>query len=93
MTDGGGWTFSQHFSSPALTVWDTQCLEGSERKDQLMNELNNYEGVFRTALVTPGVLINNKVLGDIFQKIFLWYKTKFIVYYVFDYPEPTKTYW
>ena len=33
MTHGGGWTFSHNFSSPALTVWDRQCLEDSEWKD------------------------------------------------------------
>ena len=38
---GGGWTFSQNFCSPALTVWDRKCLEDSERKDDLMNEWMN----------------------------------------------------
>ena len=28
----GGWTFSQKFSFPALTVWDGQCLKDSEQK-------------------------------------------------------------
>ena len=39
----GGETFSQNVSSPALTVWERQCLEDSERKDhsfiKLINEL------------------------------------------------------
>ena len=30
---GGGLTFSQNFSSLALTVWDRQCLEDSQQKD------------------------------------------------------------
>ena len=41
-----GWTFSQNVSSPALTVWDRQCLEDSEQKDDSMNQwinlINNY---------------------------------------------------
>ena len=32
---------SKHFSSPALTVCNTQCLEDSEKKDQSMNEWIN----------------------------------------------------
>ena len=38
VTHGWGWTFSQNFSSLALPVWDTQCLEDSERKDDLINQ-------------------------------------------------------
>ena len=63
MTHGGGWTFSQNVSSSALTVWDRQCLEDSERKDHSMNQLVNYEGVYRTAPATPGLLIS--VLGHV----------------------------
>ena len=40
-------------------VWDRQCLDDSEQKDHLMNESVNYEGVYRTAPATPGLL--NKV--------------------------------
>ena len=58
---GGGWTFSQNFSSPALTVWDRQCLEDFEQKDDSMNEWinewTNHKGVYRTAPTTPGLLI------------------------------------
>ena len=46
-----------HFSSPALTVLDRQCLEDSELKDDLINEWMNYEGVYRTAPATPVLLI------------------------------------
>ena len=28
--------------SQAITVWDWQCLEDSERKDDLLNELMNW---------------------------------------------------
>ena len=58
----GGWTFSQNVSSPALTVWDRQCLEYSEQKDHLINEAINQsekdKGVYRTALATGGLLIS-----------------------------------
>ena len=37
-------------------VWDLQCLEDSERKDNLMNKLINYKGVYRTAMAKPGLL-------------------------------------
>ena len=38
-------------------VWDRQCLEDSEQKDQLLNESVNAEGVCRTAMATQGLLI------------------------------------
>ena len=38
MTHGGGLTFCQNFSSPALTVWDRQCCEHSEQKYDQLNE-------------------------------------------------------
>ena len=47
---------TRHVSSSALTVWDRQCLEDSELKDHLMNQLMNHEGVYRTAPATPGLL-------------------------------------
>ena len=46
--------FSQNFSSLAHTVWDKQCLEDSERKDDSMSN----KGDCRTAQATPGPLIN-----------------------------------
>ena len=66
MTHGGGLTFSQNLSSPALTVWDRQCLEDSERKDHLMNESVSDEGVCRTAPATLGLLITR--LGVLYRK-------------------------
>ena len=41
VTHGGGWTFSQNFSSLALTVWDLWCLEDWEEKDDSMKEWMN----------------------------------------------------
>ena len=41
VTHGGGLTFSQNVSSLALSVWNTQCLEDSEQKDddeRMMNQ-------------------------------------------------------
>ena len=35
MTHDGGWIFSQNVSSPALTVWDRQCLEDSKQNGTL----------------------------------------------------------
>ena len=32
-----GWTFSQNVSYPALIIWDRQCLEDSEQKDDRIN--------------------------------------------------------
>ena len=57
----GGWTFSQNFSSLALTVCDLWYYEDLEEKDhwltQWINELMNDEAVYRTAPATPGLLI------------------------------------
>ena len=52
-----GWSFSQTFSFLALTVCDLWYYEDLEEKDELMNELINYEAVYRTAPATPGLLI------------------------------------
>jgi hypothetical protein len=56
----GGWTFSQNFSSLALTVCDLWYYEDLEEKDEWINEwinkLINYEAVYRTAPATPGLL-------------------------------------
>ena len=61
VTHGGGWTFSGNFSSPALTVWDKQCIEDSKQKDHWLNQWMygwiNYKGVYRTATASPGLLI------------------------------------
>ena len=53
---GGGWTFSQNFSSLALTVCDLWYYEYLEERDDLMNQWMNYEAVYRTARATPGLL-------------------------------------
>ena len=50
MTHGGG----EHVSSPALMVWDWQCLEDSEQKDHRLNEWINNEGVCKTARLKVG---------------------------------------
>ena len=50
-----------NFSSQALTVWDRQCLEDSERKDvtnhDRLNQSFNDKGVYETAPATL-VLLN-----------------------------------
>ena len=56
MTHGRGLKFCQYFSSLALTVWDRQCLEDSEQKDDSINESVNHKGNCRTALATPALL-------------------------------------
>ena len=57
VTHGGGWTFSQSFSSLTLTVWDLWYLEDWEEKDRWRSDLINYEAVCRTAPATQGLLI------------------------------------
>ena len=57
MTHGGGRTFSQNFSSLALTVWDLWHLEDLEEKDESATNLINEEAVCRTAPATPVLLI------------------------------------
>ena len=58
----GGWTFSQNFSSLALTVCDLWYYEDLEEKDDLLTDLINDEAVCRTAPATPGLSISNE--GD-----------------------------
>ena len=38
-TGGGRWTFSQTFSSLALTVWEWRCSEDISTKDESINEI------------------------------------------------------
>ena len=52
----GGWTFSQNFSSLALTVCDLCHYEDLEEKDDWVTDLMNDRGVCRTAPATPGLL-------------------------------------
>ena len=59
VTRWGGWTFSQNFSSLALTVFLFMILWRYGGKGSLtyrMNELIRDEAVYRTALATPGLL-------------------------------------
>ena len=58
MTNLGGLTFSQNFSSLALTVCDLWYYEDLEEKDEWMNESMNDGAVYRTAPATQGLLIN-----------------------------------
>ena len=51
-----GGEHSLKISSPALTVWDRQCFEDSELKDDSINESISDKGVYRTAPATPGLL-------------------------------------
>ena len=57
VTHGGGWKFSQNFSSPALMVWDWQYLEYISTNHRWVNESINHGGDCRTAPATPGLLI------------------------------------
>ena len=42
MTNSVGWTFSQHFSSLAVPVWDWQCLENTWTKGLLNESVNEW---------------------------------------------------
>ena len=59
VTHGGGWTFSQNVSSPALTVLDRQYLEdiltNHDLLNQWTNEWMNYIGDCRKARLTGSV--------------------------------------
>ena len=52
----GVWTFSQNFSSLALTVCDLGYYEDLEEKAHGLNEWINDKAVYRTAPATPGLL-------------------------------------
>ena len=52
----GGWTFSQNFSSLALTVFDLWNYEDLEEKAHGLNQSMSDEAVYRTAPATPGLL-------------------------------------
>ena len=51
-----GWTFSQNFSSLALTVCDLWYYKDLEEKAHSANEWINHEAVYRTAPATRGLL-------------------------------------
>ena len=57
MTHGVLWTFSQNFRSLALTVWELNCSEDLEEKQQWVSDWINDNGVDRTAPGSPGLLI------------------------------------
>ena len=50
------WTFSQNFSSLALTVCDLWYYEDLEEKAHWLTDWLNDKAVYRTALATPGLL-------------------------------------
>ena len=56
----GGWTFSQNFSSLALTVCDLWYYEDLEEKGYWINELISNKAVYRTVLATLGLFIMTK---------------------------------
>ena len=83
VTHGGGLTFSQTFSSLAFTVWDWQCLEDSEKKEERLNEWIIHKGVCRTAPATPS-LLNTSVILSVCQ---------YIVYYSVYLKWSNRVYW
>ena len=65
MTEGGGWTFSQNFSSLALTVLDLWFLEDLEEKDESVTELMSDKAVCRTLgllIILEILFLNSKVV-------------------------------
>ena len=72
MTGGGRWTFSQNFSSLALTVWEWRCSEDISTKDDWLSYLMNDEGVCRTAPATPG-LLNICLVSTVTFPQFSWF--------------------
>ena len=73
MTGGGRWTFSQNFSSLALTVWEWRCLEDIFTKYDLATQFINQKGVCRTAPATPGLLI---IKGPYYHNLYKCGRTK-----------------
>ena len=63
VTRWGGWTFSQNFSSLALTVCVLCYYEDMEKKAHWLNNLVNQsisdEAVYRTAPATPNLLLKD----------------------------------
>ena len=68
VTHDGEWTFSQNGNFLAVPVWDWQCLEDSERKDDRLNQSISNAGVCRTAPATPGLLIIKMFFKKKFDK-------------------------
>ena len=71
MTCLGGRTFSQNFSSLALTICDLWYYEDLEEKDDSINELINEEAVYRTAPATPGLLKICSALFCLWKSLFV----------------------
>ena len=76
MTNGVGGTFSQNFSSLALTVCDFWYYEDMEEKADWINELINDEAVYRTRSV--------KNTTSIYQVLKMFYN--FRLYLNFGFP-------
>ena len=54
------WTFSQNFSSLALTIWERRFVEDIQKifpQVQWLTDLISHKAVCRTAPATPGLLI------------------------------------
>ena len=68
----GVWTFSQNFSSLALTVCDLWYYEDLEEKDDSLNQSISDEAVYRTAPATPGLLNIGKCLKPIQLRQWVW---------------------
>ena len=65
VTHGGGWTFSQNFSSLALTVWERQCFEDWEEKDDLAPHwINEWERCLKNSPGSPGLLKRGRKIID-----------------------------
>ena len=70
MFGGGGRTFSQNFSSLALTDCNLWYYEDLEEKADSISQWTNDKAVFRTAPTTPGLLIRWLQIIDITPSIF-----------------------
>ena len=68
----GGWTFSQNFSSLALTVCDLWNYEDLEEKAHGLNEWINDKAVYRTAPATPGLLKKELVVNFLCLNVIPW---------------------
>ena len=57
MFGGGGWTFSQNFSSLVLTVCNLLYYEHLEEKADWLSDWISDKAVYRTAPATAGLII------------------------------------
>ena len=64
MTHGGGWKFSQNFSSLAFLVWAGKWFEDLEEKYDSISEWTDNDAVYQTAPATPG-LLKLEVVGPV----------------------------